>query len=537
MAGKAAGAGRVDEERRDPVASSARVKVSGWRAAVAALTVMGALLVNLLLFHGYPLSKPEVGIALLVLAGVALIYGGLYGFAHRWLRALLEGVLIATALNVAGANAPWPIATGLAIAAVVALSRRSVLPFITVAALVAAMASLAGVGQHREAAISEVRKSPAPPSSAALPAVVHLILDEHPGLDGLPKDNPRTATVRAELKRFYLGNDFRVYPRAHSDFAYTLNSIPQILNFGEPQEPDRPKQEKKKVEKIAYFDLMGKRGYHVKVYQSEYLDLCGPASVTNCLTYQSQNIGPVSKSSLSTSSRAEIILRKLVTPTLGRLGERAYGLLRKLGLPLPVRDVTEIRMNPINAALAFDRFNADLAAARPGEVYFGHFLLPHSPFGLTPECRLKEGAWMRRQYPGPFGPRENAGYDQLLCTLRKTEEAYRAISRSPAGSNFVMVVHGDHGSRMTNAKPLANRAKVMTDGEKIANFSTLFAVRGPAIPGGTDASALSVSALVKDYAQSGFSATSHGVPANRNHVYLGDDDFIPRAKVLLPQGW
>ncbi|HWV11963.1 MAG TPA: hypothetical protein VN110_01575 [Sphingobium sp.] len=537
MAGKAAVAGRVDDDRRDPAASSRRVEVSGWRAAVAALAVMGALLLNLLLFHGYPIWMPEVGVALLVLAGVALIYGGLYGFAPRWLRAMLEGVLIAIALNVAGANAPWPIATGIVVAVLVFFSRRSALPFITVAALVTGMASAAGIGQHREAAVSEIRKSAARPVSANLPAVVHIILDEHVGLDGMPADNPRTATVRAALERFYLGNGFRVYPRAHSDFAYTLNSIPQILNFGEPQEPGQPKQDKKKVKKIAYFDLLGRNGYRVKVYQSEYLNLCGPTPVVDCMTYQSQNIGPVSKSSLSAGSRAEIILRKLVTPTLGRIGERAYGFLRKLGLPLPVRDITEIRMNPINAALAFDRFNSDLAAARPGEVYFGHFLLPHSPFGLTPDCRLKEGAWMRRQHPGPFGPRQDAGYEQMLCTLRKTEEAYRAIRRSPAGSNFVMVVHGDHGSRMTNAKPLADRAKIMTDSEKIANFSAFFAIRGPGISGGEDPSTLSVSALVRDFARSDFSTAHHGASANRNQVYLGDDDFVPRAKILLPKGW
>lgn len=499
---------------------------------------MGALLLNLLLFHGYPIWTPEVGVALLALAGVALIYGGLYGFAPRWLRAMLEGVLIALALDAGGAPAPWPVAAGLAVAAFTAWRRWSILPFVTVVAVVAALASAVGVGQHREEPVTEVhRLATGKHPDASLPAIVHIILDEHVGLDGMPTDNPRTPAVRAELEKFYLGNGFRVYSRAHSDFAYTLNSIPQILNFGELQEPRSSEDEKKKVKNIAYFDLLAGRGYRLKVYQSEYLDLCGPKGVSDCLTYQSQNIGPVASSSLSTGSRAEIILRKFTSPALGRIVARLYKGLRNMGLPLPVRDVAEIRMNPINAALAFDRFNADLAHARPGEVYFGHFLLPHSPFGLTPDCRLKEGAWMRRQNPGPLRMRQDAGYDQMLCALHKTETAFRAISESAAGRNFIMVVHGDHGSRTTNAKPLANQAKVMTESEKLANFSAFFAVRAPAVASGVDSSPLSLGELVKGLGQSNFSQAPHEESQKRSQVYLDNGKFVPTATIDLPQGW
>lgn len=538
MAGEAAVAGRVAGAGRDSTIRSGQSgPVTGWQAAFGALAVMGALLLNLLLFHQYPVWTREAGIALAVLAGFALIYGAVYRFAPALVRALLEGVLIALALDAAGVHSPWPITAGLAVAAFVALGRKSVLPFVTVASLVAAGAGAMGIGQSREAAFTEIRKGPAAAAPSGLPTIVHIILDEHVGFDGLPADNPRTPAVKAELERFYLGNGFRLYTRAHSDYAYTLNSIPQILNFGEAQEPDRPKQEKKTVKNVAYFNLLGQQGYRVKVHQSEYLNLCSPGAVTDCLTYQSQNIGPVATSSLSTGSRAQIILRKLVSPTVERLAASTYGGLRKLGLPLPVRDVTELRVNPLNAALAFDRFNASLEKAQPGEVHFGHFLLPHSPFGLEPDCRLKEGAWMRRQYPGPFGPRQNAGFDQMLCTLRKTEAAYRAISRSPAGRNFIMIVHGDHGSRLTNAKPIADQAKFMTDEEKVANFSAFFAVRAPAIQGGKDTSPLALSTLVKGLAKSHFAAAPERGPGGRAQVNLDDEGFVPREKIFLPEGW
>lgn len=513
-------------------------QISSLLAAIAAFAGLGALLLNLLLFHNYPLFTAEAGISLLVLFGLALTYGALYGLSNRWMRTLLEGVLIAILLDAGGAPAPWPIALGMVVLAFVAWRHRSVLPFVMVAALCAALSSAMGIGQHYEQAIQEISRPMNPTTSATgLPAVVHIILDEHVGLDGLPLENPRTPEIRAAIENFYLGNGFRLYSRAHSDYAYTLNSIPQILNFGQVQEPSSSKEMKQTVEKTAYFDLLARRGYRVKVYQSEFLNMCGSPSVTQCLTYQSQDLGAVAATSLSTGSKVSIILRKLTSRSLRKVAGFAYNGLRKLGLPLPFRDIADIRLNPLNAALAFDHFNADLERARPGEVYFAHILLPHSPFGLAADCRIKEGAWIRRERPGPLNPRQNAGYDQMLCALEKTKAALRAVGRSPAGSNFVMIVHGDHGSRTTNAKPFVDQADIMTDSEKLSNFSTLFAVRAPGITGKKDASPLSLPTLLTSLARSKFTTIAHGGRDGASRVFLDDENHVPRVKIVLPQGW
>lgn len=512
--------------------------ITALRATGAVSAALGALLLNLLLFHRYPTWTVEALIALLVLVGIASIYGLLYAIADRWARALLEGLLIAVIVDGGGATAPWPMLAGVAVFLFAIWTRRSILSFVAVAALVTAISSAAGIGQHKEELFRVVLK-PTPPGSArtSLPAVVHLILDEHGGLDGMPGDNPRTPQVQQAIERFYIGNGFRLYSRAHSDYAYTLNSVPEVLNFGQAQEPSSSKEMKQGVEKAAYFDLLAQRGHHINVYQSEFLDLCASASISRCVTYQSQDIGAIAASPLSTASKVSIILRKLTSRSVRKVGAFVYNGLRKLGLPLPFRDISDIRMNPLNAAIAFDRFNADLVKARPGDVYFAHILLPHSPFGLTTDCRLKEGAWVRRERPGPLRPRQDAGYDQLLCALRKTEAAYRAISQSPAGRNFVMIVHGDHGSRTTDAKPFMNRAKEMTDAEKLANFSTLFAVRAPSIMSGKDNSPLSLSTLLTALAQSRFTKAPTGNGTKPSQVFLDDEKHVPGRKISLPGGW
>lgn len=532
----APGAKKKGEERSPPNMhdrASAALRATG-----AASAALGALLLNLLLFHRYPLWTVESLIALMVLIGVASIYGLLYAAANRWIRAFLEALLVAIIIDGGGAPAPWPMVAGAVVLLFTLLTRRSILSFVTVAALVAALSSLAGLGQHREQAFTEVAKAPTRSRSpTGLPAIVHIILDEHGGIDGMPMDNPRTQQVREALQHFYIGNGFRLYTRAHSDYAYTLNSVPQVLNFGQVQEPGSSKEMKQKVEHTAYFDLLARRGHHINVYQSEFLDMCASASITHCVTYQSQDMGAVATSHLTTASKVSIILRKLTSRSVRKVGGFLYNGVRKLGVPLPFRDISDIRMNPLNAAAAFDRFNADLAKAKPGDVYFAHILLPHSPFGLTEDCRLKEGAWIRRERPGALRPRQDAGYDQLLCALRKTETAFRAISRSAAGDNFVMIVHGDHGSRTTNAKPFVDQAAIMTDAEKLANFSTLFAVRGPAITPGKDASPLSLSTLVTGLTQSRYTVAPTGRGTRPSQVFLDDEKHVPLMKINLPAGW
>lgn len=508
----------------------------GVRAAAAATAAFAALLLNLLLFQGYPAARPEVLCALMILVCIALLYGLVYAAAHRWLRAFLEGLLIAVLLDANGAPSPWPVATGLAVLGFVLWRHRSILPFVMIAALVAGLASLAGVGS-RQVTITEKRVRSAAPEQAKLPAILHIILDEHGGLDGMPQDNPRSREVRAAIERFYLGNGFRLFSKAHSDFAYTLNSVPQILNFGQAQEPGSSKEVKQKVKKTAYFDLLAKRGYSVKVYQSEFLDMCGSEAVAYCLTYQSQSMAPIAPADLSLASKTGIILQKLTSRSLRKAASTLYKGLRSLGVSLPFYDMADIRLNPVNAALAFDRVNRDLAQAKPGEVYFAHILLPHSPFGLTSDCRIREGAWVRRQRPGPVHPRQDAGYDQVLCALRKTEAAFRAISRSAAGANFIMLVHGDHGSRTTDEKPIAKREKHMDDAEKLANFSALFAVHAPTIEKGVDATPASLADLVGALARSQFTTIDVQDRPGPAVVFLDDEKHIPRKKISLPEGW
>ncbi len=51
-----------------------------------------------------------------------------------------------------------------------------------------------------------------------------------------------------------------------------------------------------------------------------------------------------------------------------------------------------------------------------------------------------------------------------------------------------IIVHGDHGSRISVIEPAAQYADQVTDRDLIDSYATLFAMRGPTVTAGYDRS-------------------------------------------------
>ena len=67
--------------------------------------------------------------------------------------------------------------------------------------------------------------------SAPFPRIIHLILDEHIGLEGIPTDIPEGRTVKNQLLEFYRKYGFMTFGGAYSHYFLTIDSIPHLLNF------------------------------------------------------------------------------------------------------------------------------------------------------------------------------------------------------------------------------------------------------------------------------------------------------------------
>ena len=450
--------------------------------------VLAASFLNFLRYHEYPLLTPEVGLVGLGLVALALLVGLLYRGCGRGARALFEGLLVFLAVELNAAHSGYAALAGLAVVAFVLIRRRSILPFLGTMAFIAALVGFLGIGREQANALpSSVR----PTAASDKPAILHLILDEHIGIEGFPKTK-LGAETREAIKGFYLSRGFRLSGRAYSEHFDSVNAIPHILNFGALQAPPRGHHDKgTAIPSSAYFGELSKRSYRVNVYQSEYIDFCADPRVASCTGYLSQDIRPLIDSPLSATDRAGLVavqfafLSKTLKALSGSYSDLAKRL-RKEG-----RDVPDFglplggRTSMINGTAIADRLARGLRHARPGEAYFAHILFPHSPYATTPDCGLKDvDRWTLRTSGAPIEAREAAYYDQLRCAMNKVDAALRALEASPAGRNHIVIVHGDHGSRITRHDPALASMGRFTDSDLVSSYSTLFAVRAPALAPG-----------------------------------------------------
>jgi hypothetical protein len=70
--------------------------------------------------------------------------------------------------------------------------------------------------------------------------------------------------------------------------------------------------------------------------------------------------------------------------------------------------------------------------------------------------------------------------------MRKLEPLFDAMKHKGTYKNAIIVIHGDHGSRINLAEPQAANASTMTLDDYIDGFSTLFALKAPSVSPGID---------------------------------------------------
>ena len=190
------------------------------------------------------------------------------------------------------------------------------------------------------------------------------------------------------------------------------------------------------------------------------------------------------------------------------------------------------------ALFAAHRFADQVRHAKPGEVHFAHLLIPHYPYVVDRNCRfLPPAQWRRRNEAGPIGQREIAYFEQLRCTMRQVDRILEAVARSPAGPGAIVVLHGDHGSRITQLDPNIAHRGHYTEADLVAAFTTLFAVRSPKIAPGYHEQPARVSRLLKEIARSEFSALPPVGTDAAPSVVIEDREWKPRARVPFPATW
>ncbi len=338
------------------------------------------------------------------------------------------------------------------------------------------------------------------PADRTLPPVVHLIMDEFIGIEGLPAEVDPDRLHAESWKRFFLDRGFDVYGKAYSMSTESRLSIGTMMDFqADPDAISERLSRTRSEERLgatAYFTEMARRGYQIHVDQSDYLGFClsqkgePVPGVQSCRTYILEHPALIGSSPLPMANKVGLILGMFsrLSFVLDELQSwyvdvQASPRGERLGLPEIQRAP---RLSSIAVTPVFERLAVDLANAEPGHLYFAHLLQPHYPYAFDAECGVRPhpAEWLGPVFVGgDIGEERRRRYglyiEQVQCTLRRLATLLEAMDANGRWSGAHVIVQGDHGSRIAQGGLFGQGGP---PGNHLDKHATLFAFHRAGAP-------------------------------------------------------
>lgn len=338
-----------------------------------------------------------------------------------------------------------------------------------------------------------------------LPPVVHIVFDGHIGIEGIPKDIPGGEVLSNDIREFYLNHGFRVFGRTYSKHFITPLSLSQLLNWGEGQfHLEQPKKGRWFLNQNDYFEHQVGKGYQIRVYELDYLSYCR-ARVESCFNYRTSSPLVIEEHNISPTDKAFILLssflqNSLLHRPLALAFDRVFGK----------RDRMEITVSTLGVMDVFDQLIADIESYPRGRVFFSHALLPHGPYVFNKDCsvRTDPDMWLDRRSDHEFNTVSSTDhrkrayrlyFSQVRCTMKVLERVFEALKENGLWDDATIIVHGDHGSKITLRDPVIENIPELTSRDLIDGYSTLYAIRSPEIPAGYDKTVISIQTLFESH--------------------------------------
>ncbi len=498
----------------DPSESWTRAITLG--TAATALTLIGSFL-NFLNYNAYPIGSSE---ALLVMGGMLAlaIVIGLSGAAMGVVGQLVLPALLvvqAVELNYHGAFLPVWVITSVLLAR---FARQALVLLFGVVVIFQVGAAVTGTVDTRQAAAGKTVQSER--AAAARPdiAIVHLILDEHIGLEGIPDSVPGGPEMREKLRDFYLAHGFRLFSGAYSESMHTVNAIPRMLGLHAELPWQKRGDNGTVVGENPYFDTLQSMGFQISVIQTDWVDYCNHPAVKSCVTRVAGDLIDVGDRLPVPDKAALLVYRFAMLSTAAQFAATGYDfaavLGHHLGLDLPLIQLHQrIGTNTLNAMASFELATEQARTLSPGQAMFAHILLPHFPYSFDSKCGIRPlSEWLGRTSAAPWETRYAAYFDQVTCTTLRVEKFLSAIAASPAAGKTVVVIHGDHGSRITQVDPRIENDGRFSDRDLVDAYAAFFAVAGPGIEPGYDTGRYPLRLILGALASSGFRAATPALP-------------------------
>ncbi len=473
-------------------------------------------------FHDYPVDRPEILISLVIIAAASAVVALVLAIAPAILQAAILAIALIlfidlqfgfTAMSrelVAVTHMPVAITKPLAMAimtgafgsALVAIWLLRANVVTVLATIFVVMASSTFIFGHGAVGLGDAR-SPTTGNgdvAAGPPPLVHIILDEHIGVEGIPSDIGDGAELRLHLRDLYEARGFSVFGRAYSMYFDTENALPNLLNFT-AHDTDRSLLDgitaTRRMTRNAYFDLLAERGYRLRVYQSDFMDFCSgnDAMIESCHTYRSTSPAAFRDLDVPVTGKLRLLwsmyLERASTYVALRRGYRGlvHSRAQAFGIALPAWNWERSRVGPLPTVPVIDALAADLGQAAAGSAFFVHLLSPHYPYVFDRACQVnpRVDQWIYATDESLAGPRLNsdAGWrlryelyiDQTFCLHEQLAPVFDALANNAALKDAVVVIQGDHGSRINVHDPITGNVDRLTRDDFIDGFSTFFVGR------------------------------------------------------------
>jgi len=397
--------------------------------------------------------------------------------------------------------------------------------------------------------------------SRSLPRIIHIILDEHIGLEGIPTDIAEGVKVKTQLRKFYNKYGFMTFDGAYSHYFHTVNSVGNLLNFSAAPQDRTYISEGESPNKLLqnhYFESLSQAGYRLNVWWGHHLDYCSysPVVIDNCIQVPPGGLQISQHLSLQPLERLQLVFSAYLNLSNIYQGFRNYyqtfrNQIIHYGVSLP--SATWDR-HLVTALPYLDSINVlwqNILILPEGSAIFAHLLLPHYPYVANSDCTIKSSIkeW---KYSSllftPYYPYQEGVHNtdvsrkthyqeylkQVQCLYVKLDELFQRMETADIFKKSIVIIHGDHGSRIVRMEPSIENEQELSKQDYIAGYSTLFAVKFPKQLGGNDTKPYPIEYLLREKVVNNLLGKNGTLTPPTPFVFLRSEDLAVQALKRVP---
>ncbi len=298
---------------------------------------------------------------------------------------------------------------------------------------------------------------------------------------------------------------FFVFGRASSVSSLTRKSVSAIMGLTDATDNwvmnPRDSAFTFSVKDNRLFGLLDDLGYPITVMQNSFLELCtGPVDL-RCGTYtRAARMEVFTRAGLPMRTRMELAFIALGDDYLQQKSPHQVLLFDLASNVITRRDPSVGYFSRSLLMVDFlDQIADGALGPPPGQALIAHLLLPHRPYILNADCSPKPfSQWVPqlRDYPGQDIDAIYLGFwDQAACVLGRIDAIAEAAKKR---GDLIVVLHGDHGSRITEDSVQRN------DGDMLTTF---VATLVPGVAGGRADAPVVLQSVLSDFYRKTFKGT------------------------------